>query len=103
MDFSNECGVATPVIGTTSGFGTIGAGKPLNLLGWYVAGALTAQILQLWSQTANGTLGLVMMGTGTCAANAFYRYPAQFPRGLCYWLTNENTSITFFWVPMSST
>ena len=102
MDFSNECGQVTVINGTTSGVGTIGAGKPLNLLGWYVAGALTAQIVNLWTQTAGSITGQVMMGQSTCAANAFYRYPGQFAKGLTYALTNENTNITFFWVPMSN-
>lgn len=99
MNFTNECGTPTAVVGTTSGVGTIGAGNALNLLGVWVGGALTAQVLQLWTQTAAGALtGGVVLGTCTLAANNYYPIPAQFSRGLTYSLTNENTNITFFTV-----
>jgi hypothetical protein len=94
-----ETGVPTAVIGTTSGSGTIGAGNPCNLLGIFVGGALTAQVVQLWTQTAGGVIGTPIVGTCTLAANAYYRIPGVFSKGITYWLSNENTSLTFFWVP----
>ena len=99
MQSVNECGTPTSVLGTTSGLGTIGAGNPVNLIGIYVGGALTAQVLQLWTQTAGSTTGQVIVGTCTMAANAFYRIPALFNKGLTYWISNENTSVTFFTIP----
>ena len=99
-----ETGVMTPVTGAASGGGTIGAGNPLNLLGIFVPGALTAQVVQLWTQTAGlaaGTTtgGQLVIATCTLAANAFYRMPGYFPKGLTYYITNEIPNLTFFWCP----
>ena len=96
--FTKEVGNAATVVGTTSGVGTIGAGNALGLLGMWVGGALTSQIVQLWTQTAGSVTGTPVGGTMTLAANAFYRFPGTFAKGLTYAITNENTNITFFWV-----
>ena len=100
----NESGITTTVKAAASGGGTIGAGNPLNLIGIWVPGVLTAQVLQLWTQTAGlaageSTGGQLVVGTCTLAANAFYRMPGYFPKGLTYYLTNEIPNLTFFWCP----
>ena len=105
MNLANESGVITRVAAAVSGGGTIGAGNPVNLLGIWVPGALTAQVVQLWTQTAGQAVtadasgGAVMIGTCTLAANAFYRMPGYFPKGLTYYITNEIPNLTFFWCP----
>lgn len=97
---AREAGTPTPVVGTTSGQGTMGAGTPLALVGIWVGGALTAQVVQLWTGTAgNTTTGQIVAGTMTLAANAFYRLPGYFSKGLTYYISNENTNLTFFWNP----
>ena len=68
----------------------------------WVGGALTSQIVNLWTQTAGSTTGSIQAGTMTLAANTFYRFPGTFAKGLTYCITNENTNITFFWVPANS-
>ena len=99
-----ESGVMSPISAAASGAGTIGAANPLNLIGIFVPGALTAQVVQLWTQTAGlaagqSTGGQLVIATCTLAANAFYRMPGYFPRGLTYYITNEIQNLTFFWVP----
>ena len=101
---AREYGVMTPVLAAASGAGTIGAGGALNLLGIWVPGVLTAQVVQLWTQTAGlaagqSTGGQIVMATSTLAANAFYRLPGYFPKGLTYYITNEIPNLTFFWNP----
>ena len=101
---AREYGVMTPVLAAVSGGGTIGAGGALNLLGIWVPGVLTAQVVQLWTQTAGlaagqSTGGQILMATSTLAANAFYRIPGYFPKGLTYYVTNEIPNLTFFWNP----
>lgn len=93
----NESGIPTRV--TTSGVGTIGAGNAVNLLGVFVAQVLTAQIVQLWTQSANSVTGVPIIGTCTLAGNTFHRIPGLFPNGLTYCGTTEDVDLTFFWVP----
>ena len=105
MQLANESGVMTTVKAAVSGGGTIGAGNPVNLLGIWVPGALTAQVVQLFTRTAglavggDATAGAMVIGTCTLAANAFYRMPGYFPAGLTYYITNEIPNLTFFWCP----
>lgn len=100
METVIECGNATPVVGTTSGIGTIGAGNPCNLLGVFVGNALTAQLMNFWTQTGNAVLsGQTVIGTSSLVNNTYYKLPAYFKAGITYCITNENTNVTFFWVP----
>ena len=93
----NETGTPTRV--TSSGVSTLGAGGPVALIGIFVPGALTAQIVSLWTQTAGSVTGTRVLGQATLAANAFYRIPAYFGSGLTYAVTAENPDLTFFWNP----
>lgn len=100
MQSVNECGMSSVVLGTTSGVGTIGAGNPCNLIGIFVGNALTAQLVNLWTQTGNAVLsGQPIVGTCSLVNNTYYKLPAFFPKGITYCITNENTNLTFFWVP----
>ena len=89
----NETGTPTRV--TTSGV-TVLSSSNLALLGIGVAAVLTAQLVQLWSGSATGT---PIIGTMTCAANAFYRIPAYCAGGLTYAVTNEDVDLTLYWNP----
>lgn len=96
----NEYGIAVSLnTAAATAVGTLGNGLPCNLLGVYVPGALTAQIITFWTQTAGSITGLPVITTGTCAANAFYRMPGYFPNGITYKLTAENPALTIFWNP----
>lgn len=98
LELNNEIGNATRV--TTSGVTTMGAGKPVNLLGIWVASVLTAQIVHLHTQTGAAVLtGALVVGTSTLATNAFYRIPAYFATGLSIVCTNEDVDLTLFWNP----
>lgn len=102
---AREFGNATPVLAAVSGGGTIGAGNPVNLIGVWVPGVLTAQVVQFWTQTAGlaagqSTGGQIVIATSTLAANAFYRMPGYFPKGLTYYITNEIPNLTLFWLPV---
>ncbi len=99
-----ESGFMTPISAAASGGGTIGAANPVALLGIWVPGVLTAQVVQLWTQTAGlaagqSTGGQLVIATCTLAANVFYRMPGYFPKGLTYYITNEIQNLTFFWIP----
>lgn len=101
---AREFGFTNTVSAAVSGGGTIGAGNPVNLLGVWVPGALTAQVVQFWTQTAGlaagqSTGGQLVIATSTLAANAFYRIPGYFPKGLTYYVTNDNPNLTLFWLP----
>jgi len=78
---------------------TLGAGNPCALLGVYVPGALTAQIITFWTQTAGSVTGQYVVSTGTFAANAFYRIPAYFPKGITFKIIAENPACTILWNP----
>ena len=106
MQIANESFIPILIKGTTSGQGTANSvgvlcsGVPANLGGIFVGGALTAQVVQLWTGTAGSTqTGLPIMSTMTLAANAFYRIPGYFPSGIQFWVSNENVNLTFFYQP----
>ena len=95
--YVRECG--TPLRVVASGVGTIGAGRNVALLGIAVASVLTAQAVQLFSQTAGSTTGITVLGTMTLAANTFTPLPGYFALGLTYAVSNEDVDLTFFWNP----
>lgn len=97
-DLTTEVGNATRV--TVSGITTMGNGKPCNMIGIFVAGVLTAQLVNLYTQNAAGvTTGVTVIGTCTLAANAFYRIPGYFPNGITHIGTTEDVDLTIFWNP----
>ena len=109
MQLANEAFTAISIKGTTSGQGTANSmgvlcsGVPAVLGGIFVPGALTAQVVQLWTGTAGNTSsGLPIVSTMTLAANAFYRIPGYFASGIQFWVSNENVNLTFFYCPASS-
>lgn len=96
---NNVIEVGTPTRISASGISTMGAGQPLNLIGIFVAGG-TAQIVQLWTQNAAGSVtGVVVLGTCTITSNAFYPIPAYCARGLTVSVTNDEVDLTIFWNP----
>lgn len=97
MDNVVEAGTPTRV--TVSAPATIGAGQPINLIGIWVPSVLTAQFVQLWTQTAGSVTGVPVVGTCSLAANVFYPIPGYFAKGLTYCVTNEDVDLTIFWNP----
>ena len=97
-NYVREVGNMTRV--TVSGVGTIGAGTGVALLGIFVAGVATGQIVQLWNGTAAAVTGQIVVGTCTLAGNSGYAIPGVFPGGLAYCVTNEDIDLTIFWNPL---
>ena len=92
----NESGTATRV--TTSATMVLSS-LNLNLLGIYVPGVLTAQVVNLYVGSTAAGSPVNIIGTATMAANAFYRIPAYCPLGLTYHVNNEDVDLTIFWNP----
>lgn len=89
--------VGTPKRVTVSGVGTLGAGKNVSIIGIGVAGALTAQVVQLWQ--GSSTAGTIFFGTCTLAANTFMPIPAMCSGGLTYCVTNDDVDLTIYYNP----
>ena len=95
-DYVHEAGRATRV--TASGVAVLTSG-PVNLIGIMVASVITAQFVQIFTQTAASITGSAILGTMSMATNTFYRLPAAVPLGLTYAVTNDDVDLTIFWNP----
>lgn len=95
-DYVHEVGRASRV--TATGVAVLTSG-PVNLIGIMVASVITAQFVQLFTQTAASITGAPVVGTMSMAANTFYALPAALPLGLTYAVTNDDVDLTIFWNP----
>ena len=98
--YMHEAGRATRVSAT--GVAVLTSG-PINLIGIMVASVITANFVNLWTQTANSITGALIVGTMSMATNTFYRLPAALPLGLTYAITNDDPDLTIFWNPAGGT
>jgi len=101
MLFNTEAGVMTHVTATQTGTFSIGVvGKPAALVGILVGSVLTAPSVNIWQgQTTGATLTII--GTITCAANAFTRIPAYCSGGATFYVSACTLpDLTIYWNPL---
>ena len=96
MAYVTEAGKATRV--TATGVTVLTSG-PANLIGIGVSAVTTAQLVQIFTQTAASITGAPIQGTMTMAANTFTRMPAAAPLGITYAVTNDDVDLTIYWNP----
>ena len=94
MNFIQQVGAPTRV--SASGVTVISSGA-VSLVGITVASVLTAQSVQIFTQTAGSITGTPVVGTMTLLANSFYPFPISMPNGLTFVVSNEDVDLTLYW------
>lgn len=100
MDYTNEIGVPRRV--TATGTFTIAAAtNKIGLLGVNCGSVLTAPTMQVYQGQGVAT-GATLIGTITCAANAFTRIPAYCSGGAAFVVTGTDAvDLTIYWNPLA--
>ena len=101
IQYQTDAGVMTHVTATQTGVLSIGkASNPAALIGILVGSVLTAPSVQIWHGQVTAA-GATMIGTITCAANAFTKIPAICSGGATFYVSGVvSPDLTIYWNPL---